>query len=119
MKHTAAFTFGVIVLATGAAWAQGHDMKGHDMKGMGGQGQGTQAQGGSHQASGTVKKLDPTKGTVTLAHGPVKSLGWPAMTMGFVVKDKKLFDKLAADKKVDFEFTQEGSVRSTHRVLSQ
>lgn len=104
MKRTAAFTFAVIVSATGAAWAQGHDMKG-----MAGHDKSAQAQGGSHQASGTVKKLDPAKGTVTLAHGPVKSIGWPAMTMGFAVKDKTLFDKLAVDKKVDFEFKQEGS----------
>ncbi len=109
MKRTAAFTVGVIVSISAAAWAQGQGMKGHDMKGMGGQGQGAQTQGGSHQASGTVKKLDPSKGTVTFAHEPVKSMGWPAMTMGFVVKDKKLFEKLAVDKKVDFEFTQEGS----------
>ena len=109
MKRIAVFTLAVVVSTTGAAWAQSQDMKGHDMKGMGGQDKGTQAPSGSHQASGTVKKLDAAKQTVTFAHGPVKSLGWPAMTMGFVVKDKRLFDKLAADKKVDFEFTQQGS----------
>jgi len=109
MKRTAALTFGLIVLTSSAAWAQGQGMKGQDMKGMGDPGQGAKAQGGSHQARGTIKKLDPSKGTVTLAHEPVKSLGWPSMTMGFVVKDKKLFEKLAVDKKVDFVFTQEGS----------
>ena len=31
-------------------------------------------------------------------------MNWPAMTMGFQVKDKMLFDKLAVGKKVDFEF---------------
>jgi Cu(I)/Ag(I) efflux system protein CusF len=29
--------------------------------------------------------------------------------MRFAVKDKMLFEKLAADKKVDFEFSQQGS----------
>jgi Cu(I)/Ag(I) efflux system protein CusF len=60
----------------------------------------------THTAVGTVKKVDAKVGTVTLAHGPVKSMNWPAMTMGFKVTDKSLFDKLAEGKKVEFEFTQ-------------
>ena len=57
MKRTAAFTVGVIVSISAAAWAQGQGMKGHDMKGMGGQGQGAQTQGGSHQASGSSAQV--------------------------------------------------------------
>lgn len=62
-----------------------------------------------HHANGVVKAMDATNGTVTLAHGPVATLNWPAMTMMFKVKDKALMDKLSADKKVDVDFTQEGS----------
>jgi len=61
-----------------------------------------------HKAMGTVKKLDATGGVVTLAHEPIKSLNWPAMTMGFKVKDKMLMDKLADGQKVEFEFIQGG-----------
>ena len=61
-----------------------------------------------HKATGMVKKMDPRAGTVTLAHDPVKSLNWPAMTMSFTVKDKALFDKLVVDRKVEFEFVQQG-----------
>ena len=60
----------------------------------------------THMATGVVKKKDAKAGLVTLAHEPVKSLNWPAMTMGFQVKDKMLFDKLSVGKTVDFEFTQ-------------
>ena len=60
----------------------------------------------THSARGTVKKLDVAAGVVVLAHGPVKSLNWPSMTMGFKVGDKTLFDKLAVGKAVDFEFMQ-------------
>lgn len=60
-----------------------------------------------HVADGVVKQLDP-KGMVTLQHGPVKSLGWPAMTMGFSVKDKALMDQLAVGKKVHVEFSKQG-----------
>jgi Cu(I)/Ag(I) efflux system protein CusF len=64
--------------------------------------------GAAHSASGVVKKIDASSGKVLIEHGPVKSLNWPAMTMSFVVKDKKLLDKLAVDKKADFEFVQQG-----------
>jgi Cu(I)/Ag(I) efflux system protein CusF len=59
--------------------------------------------------SAVVKAIDPAKGIVTLAHGPVPSLKWPAMTMGFTVKDRTLFDRLTLGRKVDVEFTQQGS----------
>jgi Cu(I)/Ag(I) efflux system protein CusF len=53
-----------------------------------------------------VTKIDQNK--VTIRHGPVQSIGWPSMTMAFMVKDKALMDKLGKDKKVDFEFRQDG-----------
>ncbi len=62
----------------------------------------------THAATGVVKKINAKAGVVTLAHGPVNSLNWPPMTMGFKVKDKNLLAKLAVGKKVDFEFAQEG-----------
>ncbi|TMH33740.1 MAG: copper-binding protein [Betaproteobacteria bacterium] len=63
----------------------------------------------SHQADAVVKDVDAAKGKVTLAHEPVKSLNWPAMTMAFAVKDKALFDKLAVGNKVHVEFKKEGA----------
>ena len=81
----------------------GMDMKGMDMK--------SEKKGGKasvHKGSGTVTKVDQDKGTVTISHGPVQTMQWPAMTMTFTVKDKKLFEKLATDKKVDFEFVERG-----------
>jgi Cu(I)/Ag(I) efflux system protein CusF len=62
----------------------------------------------AHPATGVVKSVDPAKNSVMLAHDPVKSLKWPAMTMGFTVKDKALLDKLQPGKKIEFEFVQQG-----------
>jgi Cu(I)/Ag(I) efflux system protein CusF len=62
----------------------------------------------THKGVGVVKKVDPKERTVTLAHDAIKTLGWPAMTMTFKVQDKAALDKLALDKKVDFEFEQRG-----------
>jgi Cu/Ag efflux protein CusF len=75
-------------------------MKGMDTKGS--------AKSTAHEADAVVKEFDAAQGKVTLAHGPVKSLGWPAMTMAFAVKDKALFDKLAVGAKVHVEFKKEG-----------
>ncbi|WP_371763406.1 copper-binding protein [Massilia sp.] len=93
---------------------KGLDMKNMDakscqgmMKGMNMQRPDNGAKAARHEAVGTVKSVDLAARTVTLAHGPVKSLNWPAMTMGFAVKDKALFDKLSVGKKVDVEIVQQ------------
>jgi Cu(I)/Ag(I) efflux system protein CusF len=63
----------------------------------------------THQADGVVKMVDAINSKVTLDHGAIKSLGWPAMTMAFSVKDKTLLDKLTTGKKVHVEFAKQGS----------
>ena len=35
------------------------------------------------EAVGKIKSLDAKSGKVTIHHGPIASLGWPAMTMTF------------------------------------
>jgi len=70
---------------------------------------GKQSQAKTHKGTGTVTKVDPTGSKVTIAHGPVQTLKWPAMTMTFGVKDKALLGKLSSGKKVEFEFVKQGS----------
>lgn len=100
---------------------KGNDMKGMDMKdmdaqkckdmmnGKGSKHQAKDAKAMTHKAVAVVKEVDAANGKVTLAHEAVKSLNWPAMTMGFPVKDKMLLDKLAVGKKVNVELKKEGS----------
>ncbi len=95
-----------LALGTGIAWAA-DDMKGMDMKGE--SKKDMPMSGKTHHAVGTVKSMDMAKGTVTIAHGPVKSLKWGAMTMTFGVKDKMLLDKMAEGKKVEVDFVEAGS----------
>lgn len=78
------------------------------MKGMDAKGTAKAAKSTAHETEAVVKEFDATQGKVTLAHGPVKSLGWPAMTMAFSVKDKALFNKLAVGTKVHVGFKKEG-----------
>ncbi len=63
--------------------------------------------GTSAMATGTVDKIDVAAGTITISHGPVESLNWPAMTMGF----KATPDQVASvqvGKQVSFEFSSSG-----------
>ena len=84
------------------------DMKGMDMKGMDMGKQPAAGAEATHKATGVVKKVDPKSGTATLAHDPIKSLNWSAMTMTFAVKDKAMLDKLQPGKMVEVEFMQQG-----------
>ena len=94
----------VSVLAfTGLAQAQTGGMKDMDMKP-----DKNDSKAAAHKATGIVTKVDAAKGRVSIKHDPIQSIKWPAMTMVFTVKDKKLLDELAVDKKVDFEFVQRG-----------
>ena len=64
----------------------------------------------THTAKGVVKKVDAKAGMVTVAHEPIPSMNWPAMTMDFKVKDKALLGKFADGKDVEFEFAKEGNL---------
>ena len=100
----------VAPLAVAAGEMKGMDMKG-EMKAKD-MGPTSMAKGDKNQAThkgvGVVKKVDPKASSVTIAHDPIRTLTWPAMTMSFQVKDKALLGKLAEGKKVNFEFEQKG-----------
>ena len=100
---------------------KGMDMKGMDMKNMDAEKCKTMMSGSdkkhpsknakmeTYKTIAVVKEVDSAKGKVMLAHQAVKSLNWPAMTMGFMVKDKELLTKLSVGKKVSVEFKKEGA----------
>ena len=62
----------------------------------------------THSVQGVVKSVDTRNNTVMLAHEPVPSLKWPAMTMAFKAEDPKLIQGLTTGQKVNFEFAQRG-----------
>jgi len=59
----------------------------------------------SHKAVGTLKSIDAA-GTVSVSHEPVASLGWPAMTMDFVLANPGLIGKLQPGSPIEFEFVE-------------
>jgi Cu(I)/Ag(I) efflux system periplasmic protein CusF len=60
------------------------------------------------KATGTVTAIDPVAGKITLDHGPVAELQWPAMTMAFGAKPDMLKGVTVGDK-VSFEFMMTGA----------
>lgn len=46
---------------------------------------------------------------VTISHGPVEAIGWPAMTMGFRAASPELLQDIAPGDPVSFEFRKSGS----------
>ncbi|ABE45398.1 copper-binding protein [Polaromonas sp. JS666] len=95
----------LVFVAASIAFAQS---KMGDMKGMDTVMKSVSTAQTTHEANGTIKKIDAQKGWATITHGPVNSLSWPPMTMSFKVKNKSLLDKLTVGKKVDFGFVKEG-----------
>jgi Cu/Ag efflux protein CusF len=58
-------------------------------------------------ATGIVEDVDPAARTITIAHGPVESLKWPAMTMTFKAPNTDLSTIQKGDR-VTFEFSSTG-----------
>ena len=60
------------------------------------------------KGSGTVTAVDAVTGKITLDHGAIQAVGWPAMKMGFSAKPDLLKGVVVGDK-VDFNLTVSGS----------
>lgn len=58
--------------------------------------------------SGTVRDIDRAGSRVKLDHGPLPSIGMPAMTMTFKVKNPALLDGLKRGDRVNFEIERSG-----------
>ena len=60
------------------------------------------------KGSGTVTAVDTATGKITLDHGAIPAVGWPAMKMGFSAKPE-LLKGIAVGDKIDFNLTVSGS----------
>ena len=59
-----------------------------------------------HSAAGDVTKVSGE--AVTISHGPVEEIGWPAMTMAFQAPSPEMLQGLNVGDRVDFQFRQAG-----------
>jgi Cu/Ag efflux protein CusF len=95
MKFIATLAAGLaLACASGStALAQAHNHGAHA-------GHGTPA-AAPVQAIGVVKSIDARAGSVTIAHDPIRALGWSAMTMAFKA-DPAVLKAVAPGDKVSF-----------------
>lgn len=61
----------------------------------------------AHRGTGKVTEVDAAKGRVELDHDAIATLKWPAMTMGFAVRDKAQLGGLKPGDRVEFELRGE------------
>ncbi len=57
----------------------------------------------THTGSATINAVDAQSGTIELSHGPITTLQWPAMTMGFRVGNKAQLKNLKPGDAIDFD----------------
>ena len=64
----------------------------------------SQASPTRYEAQGTFDALDAEGGSVTMTHGEIPALQWPAMTMDFMIADPALVKSIAPGSPVRFVF---------------
>ena len=71
--------------------------------------------------SGVIKKIIADENKLNMFHDPIDALGWPAMTMDFIVTDDIQIEDLSVDDKVIFQLEQNNdryritSIRKTNK----
>lgn len=60
------------------------------------------------KGTGTVTAVDAVEGKITLDHGPIAAVGWPAMKMSFSA-EPKLLTGIAAGDNVEFDVIVTGN----------
>lgn len=56
----------------------------------------------SAEGDGVVTAVSPIAGTVTVRHGPIAALRWPAMTMAFPVQTASMLTGVTVGARVHF-----------------
>ena len=61
------------------------------------------AAAGPITSTGTVTQVDAAAGTVTINHGAIAAISWPAMTMQFTAENPAILQGIAVGDSVSFE----------------
>lgn len=61
----------------------------------------------SGSGTGTITAIDAAAGTVTIDHGPIPGVNWPAMTMAFTASPA-ILQKAKVGDRVQFDVTVKG-----------
>jgi Cu(I)/Ag(I) efflux system protein CusF len=101
MRAIAYALIGVLTLTTAGAAVAADEMA--NMKGM------SAAPAAKHgTGAGVIKAIDAKAGTLSIQHGPIPAVGWPAMTMTFKAKPATLLNGLKVGQTIGFDTTVRG-----------
>ncbi len=78
-----------------------------DMSGMAGMDHGKQT-AKTGKGVGVITAIDPKAAKVTIKHGPIPAVGWPAMTMTFRATPPTLLNGLRLGQTVAFDVRTQG-----------
>lgn len=56
----------------------------------------------SAEGVGVVRAIDARNNRITIAHEPIRALGWPSMTMAFELHSSELLNGVAVGNRVNF-----------------
>lgn len=88
------------ILTAGPAFAQSMA----DMPGM----SHAPAQAKTGQGTGVITAIDTRASTITIRHGAIPAVGWPAMTMTFKATPPSLLRGLRVGQKIGFDTKVQG-----------
>ena len=71
----------------------------------------------THTGTGTVDSVSGNE--VTISHGPVETLDWPAMTMPFAAPDAALLNDIKPGDRVTFVFNKTGEASTLTSISKQ
>jgi Cu(I)/Ag(I) efflux system protein CusF len=108
MRAIAYAVIAILTLSTAAA-AAADDMSGMSMSAAAKHGQG----------KGVIKAIDAKAGTLTIQHGPIPAVAWPAMTMTFKAKPATLLKGLKVGEAIAFDCTVRGMAADVTAVRPQ
>lgn len=63
----------------------------------------------THRGEGSIEAIDLAHATITLAHGPIASLSWPAMRMDFRLADPGWLRSLQPGQEVVFDIIEQSA----------
>lgn len=108
-SHTALTA--ILALAVGPALAQSMA----DMPGMNHPAQAAK----TSQGVGVITAIDRKTAKLTIQHGPIPAVGWPAMTMAFKANPPTLLRGLEVGQRIGFDVKTQGMAAEVTAVRPQ
>ena len=116
MKATTTMTM-IATLLLAAQSASAADMAGMKMSGTAAKPAAPASKSG--KGTGIITAMDMKAATVTIKHGPIPAVNWPAMTMTFKATPASLLKKVKVGQTIGFDVTTHGMAADVTAIRPQ